>query len=229
MRSLLLAIGLSALAVATPPAAPGDAGQLRAVATMTGADARTAAAGNVVVWIPGLGNPGDARPASPPAMSSREKRFDPRILAVPAGTPVAFPNFDKIFHNVFSLSERNRFDLGLYRNGTSRSATFENPGVVRVYCNIHPQMAAFIVVVDGAFYSATGPDGVALLRGIPPGKHPLRAWDEKGGDWSGSAEVLPGRTTDVTIALDVRSWRETPHRNKYGKAYPPPGDDDSRY
>jgi plastocyanin len=229
MRPLLFVIAVSALTVAVPPTPPGEPGQVRVAATLMGGDGRLVPAGQAVVWIPGLGNPRDVRPASTPAMSSRNKRFDPRILAVPVGTPVVFPNFDKIFHNVFSLSEKNRFDLGLYRNGASKSATFENPGVVRVYCNIHPQMAAFVVVVDGAFYAATGPDGVAMLSGVPAGRHPLRAWDEKGGDWNGTVEVFPGRTSDATVALDTRSWRDAPHKNKHGKTYPPPGDDDDRY
>jgi hypothetical protein len=229
MRSLLFTIGVLTLAVGAAPLPPGDPGQLRAVVTLTGADGRTVPAGQAVVWIPGLGSKSGLRPASSPSMSSREKRFDPRILAVPVGTPVAFPNFDKVFHNVFSLSEKNRFDLGLYRHGASKSTTFENSGLVRVYCNIHPQMAAFIVVVDGAFYSTTGPDGAVLLRGVPAGKHALRAWDEKGGDWDGAVEVFPGRTAEATIVLDIRSWRDAPHKNKYGKSYPPPGDDENRY
>ena len=216
------------LALAGQPSAQ-PAGQLRAVVTVTGADGRAVPAPQAVVWIPGLGNPAGSRARTPLSMASKDKRFEPRVLAVPVGMPVTFPNMDKIFHNVFSLSDKNRFDLGLYRKGSSKSATFENPGVVRVYCNIHPQMAAFIVVVDGAHYSAADADGVALLGGVPAGRHPLRAWDEKGGEWNGSVEVLPGRVAEVSIVLDVRAWREQPHTNKYGRAYPPPGDDDNRY
>jgi len=230
MRLLTLGIVVSALAMAGPPAAPGEStGQLRAVVTLTGADGRTATAAQAVVWIPGLGNPKESRPAARLVMSSKDKRFEPRVLAVPVGAPVSFPNLDKIFHNVFSLSDKNRFDLGLYRNGASRTAIFEHPGVVRVYCNIHSQMAAYVVVVDGAFYGRTGADGVVLLSAVPAGRHPLRAWDERGGEWSGSVEVLPGRTVEVPVGLDERGWRDQPHKNKYGKSYPLPGDDDNRY
>jgi plastocyanin len=230
MWLLTFGIVVSALAMAGPPAAtPVPTGQLRAVVTVTGADGRTAKAAEAVVWIPGLGNYKESRPAARLVMSSKDKRFEPRVLAVPVGVPVSFPNLDKIFHNVFSLSDKNRFDLGLYRNGASRTTTFEHPGVVRVYCNIHPQMASYVVVVDGTFYGRTSPDGVVLLSAVPAGRHPLRAWDERGGEWSGSVEVLPGRTVEIAVGLDARGWRDQPHKNKYGKSYPPPGDNDNRY
>ena len=97
---------------------------------VTGADGRTLPAPDAVVWLPGSRG---RRPPPPPKMASRDKRFEPRVLAVPKGAAVTFPNFDKIFHNVFSLSEPGRFDLGLNRNGAARTTRFSEPGVVRVY------------------------------------------------------------------------------------------------
>ena len=126
-------------------------------------------------------------------MASRDKRFEPRVLAVPQGSAVTFPNYDKIFHNVFSLSETSPFDLGLYRNGAARTTSFETPGVVRVYCNIHPQMAAYVVVLDGNLYAQTGKDGLALVSGVPAGRQTLKVWEERGGEWSGTVVVPAGR------------------------------------
>lgn len=213
----------------TPTPVPGE---VRVSVTVTGADRKRGPAPNAVVWLPGSAAPLGAPPgdaALRARIASQAKRFEPRILAVPAGTTVDFPNLDRIFHNVFSLSPNAKFDLGLYRNGASRPMTFEAPGLVRIYCNIHTQMAAFLLVVDGKIHGQTGPDGTVLLTGIPPGRHGVRVWDEKGGDFTGSVDVASGRTASLTVALDAASFKETPHKNKYGKDYPPPDDDDNRY
>ena len=221
-------------AAATPPASPGPTptatpiptGSVRLKVLVTGTDGKTQPAEDAVAWIPGLRAPG-APPA--PRMSSRDKRFEPRVLAVPKGTTVTFPNYDKIFHNVFSLSEGGRFDLGLYRNGASRTTSFETPGVVRVYCNIHPQMAAYVVVLDGSLYAQTGKDGTALLSGVPAGRQNVKVWEERGGEWTGTVVVPAGATAELTVPLDATRWKVQPHKNKYGKDYPPPDDDANRY
>lgn len=209
-----------------PTPTPIPTGTLRVKVLVTGSDGRTLPAPDAVVWIPGSRG---RRPAQQPKMASRDKRFEPRVLAVPKGAEVSFPNFDKIFHNVFSLSEPGRFDLGLYRNGSARTTRFAEPGVVRVYCNIHPQMAAYVVVLDGELFAQTGPDGVAAIAAVPAGRHAVKAWDERGGEWSGNASVMAGGTTDVSITLDATKWKATPHKNKHGKDYPPPDDDENRY
>lgn len=209
-----------------PTATPVPPGAVRVQVLVTGADGKASPAPEAVAWFPGLrGRPGTAAPR----MGSREKRFDPRVLAVPVGTTVTFPNHDKIFHNVFSLSEAAAFDLGLYRNGASRTARFDRPGVVRVYCNIHPQMAAFVVVLEGSLFAQTARDGVALFDEVPPGRQLLKVWDERGGEWSGTVVVPPGGTVPVAVSLDASKWKDLPHKNKYGKSYPPPDDDENRY
>lgn len=211
---------------ARPTPTPVPPGTVRVQVLVTGADGKASPAPEAVAWFPGLkGRP----PKDALRMGSRDKRFDPRVLAVPAGTTVSFPNFDRIYHNVFSLSESAAFDLGLYRNGASRTARFDKPGVVRVYCNIHPQMAAFVVVLDGSLYAQAGRDGLALLDGVPAGRQALRVWDERGGEWSGTVVVPPGGTVPVTVALDASKWKDLPHKNKYGKDYPPPDEDENRY
>lgn len=205
----------------TPP----PTGEVRVKVLVT-IDGKALPAADAVAWFPGLRGPA---PAAAPRLASREKRFEPRVLAVPKGTTVTFPNYDKIFHNVFSLSEAGAFDLGLYRNGASRTASFEKPGVVRVYCNIHPQMAAWVVVLDGNLYAQSGRDGVAVVSGVPAGRQTLKVWEERGGEWTGPVVVPAGGTVEVTVSLDASKWKEVPHKNKYGKSYPPPDDDENRY
>lgn len=209
-----------------PTPTPIPTGIVRVKVLVTGADGRTLPAGDAVAWLPGVRG---RAPARAPKMASRDKRFEPRVLAVPKGTAVTFPNFDTIFHNVFSLSEPGRFDLGLYRNGAARTTRFEEAGVVRVYCNIHPQMAAYVVVLDGNLYAQAEADGVATIGAVPIGRHALKVWDERGGEWSGTVAVAAGAIADVSVTLDATKWKETPHKNKHGKDYPPPDDDENRY
>lgn len=228
-RSLLAAallVSLPAGGASVPSPVPtGDLHVLVQVAQPDGGKERASSA---VVWLPGSVAT-ERRPAKPPRLASKKKRFDPRVLAVPVGTTVEFPNFDRIFHNVFSLSSTATFDLGLYRNGDFKPYTFKTPGLVKVYCNIHPQMAAFLLVVDGDVVELSGPDGVARVKGVPAGKHLVRVWDEKGGEGTATVEVAAGKTGNATVLLDATQYRETPHKNKYGKDYPPPEEDDTRY
>ena len=107
--------------------------------------------------------------------------------------------------------------------------TFDSPGLVQVYCNIHPHMAAYLMVVDSRRHAVADVDGEMLLRGVPPGRRKVEGWNLRGGLWSREIVVRAGRTADVDVKLDISSWRETPHLNKHGKEYPPPDDDDFRY
>jgi hypothetical protein len=215
--------------VQAPPAA--GVGELRVTVTILGPDHKSSPAPQAVVWIPDTApKPGALEPPSAlPRIASKSKRFNPRISAVPVGATVDFPNLDGIFHNVFSLSPGAKFDLGLYRNGATRTMTFDNPGLVRIYCNIHPQMAAYLMVIDGKIWAQTSGDGRAVLANVPAGRVGVRAWDEKGGDYQGTVDIAAGKTTSLAIALDGSSWRDAPHTNKYGMKYPPPDDDANRY
>ena len=114
--------------------------------------------------------PGRAR------MDQRNETFLPHVLAVNAGTIVDFPNNDSTYHNVFSLSKPKRFDLGRYARGKSKSVRFERPGVVRVFCDIHSHMSAFVLVFSHRFYASTDDDGRYLIDGIPPGTYTVSAW-----------------------------------------------------
>ncbi len=192
------------------------------------ADGKPASAPRAVAWLEDL--PATSlSTAAAPAIASRQKTFVPRVVAVPAGGAVRFPNDDPIFHNVFSSSELGGFDLGLYRNGDFKSQVFTKPGVVPIYCNIHPRMLAYVVVVPSRVFGVASDDGVVELSPVPPGSHTLVVWHERGGRWSGRVEVGAEVPTRIDVELDASGWREVGHLNKHGKPYPPPDDDDTRY
>jgi plastocyanin len=136
-------------------------------------------AGGAVVWLTRAdGATPKPKPAPKQTVIQRGKRFLPHVLAVPVGTEVVFLNEDKMFHNVFSLSRPNDFDLGLYEKGIARSQRFDAPGAVRLLCNIHSSMSAFVYVVDSPWYTQADAKGQFTLRGVPPGEYILHAWHE---------------------------------------------------
>lgn len=127
-------------------------------------------------------------------VEQRNKAFAPRLMAVPVGSTVAFPNFDRVYHNVFSISQPQRFDLGLYKAGEMRQVTLASPGIIRLGCNIHAHMRAYLVVVDAPHYVVAEADGKFSFRSLKPGKYKVRAWSERSG------EPL---STEVTINAGV--------------------------
>jgi hypothetical protein len=153
-------------------------------------------------------------------MATDDRQFRPRVLVVPVGTTVQFTNHDPFNHNVFSLSEPNAFDLGLYGRGEVRSRRFTRPGLVRVYCNIHPQMSAFVVVRDNPWFAQPGADGAYVIDGVPPGRYLLHIWHERARaevvrEIVVTAEGLAG----LTDSLDASGYRRADHMNKYGRPY----------
>ncbi len=189
---------------------------------LTGVVTTKVRAGNqpapVVVYAEPLGGAAPAREGKPVTLSQRNKAFAPRVLGVPVGTVVSFPNDDDIFHNVFSLSPGNAFDLGLYRAGASKRRTFASPGVVRIFCNIHPQMTALVVAAPTPWVVTTGPDG-AWRFDLPAGRYKLTAISERAA--AVTAEVtVNGATTSPALALDESAFVAAPHTNKFGKPYP---------
>jgi plastocyanin len=111
-------------------------------------------------------------------LDQRDERFVPHVLAITTGTIVDFPNSDHIYHNVFSLSKTRSFDLGRYAAGRSKPVKFDRPGVVRVFCDIHSHMNAFILVFSHPFFSLTDTDGRYRIDNVPPGTYSLIAWNE---------------------------------------------------
>ena len=154
----------------------------------------------------------------------RGKAFQPHLVVVPVGSSVAFPNEDPILHNAFSVSGENRFDLELYKRPQSRSQTFQKTGVVRVYCNIHPQMSAIVLVADSAHFAKAGADGAFSIEDVPAGSYVLRAWHERGGEASQELTVPADGVVRAQLALDASAFKRVPHKNKFGKDYSASGD-----
>lgn len=145
------------------------------------------------------------------------KTFVPSWAVVQRGTQVEFPNLDNIYHNVFSLSSGNTFDLGLYNSGgEAKSHVFDEPGAVDVYCNIHPQMAASILVVPNRLYAKVKADGSFEIAGVPSGRRKVVAWSpgsRLAADW---VQVAPGGAADISLKLERKA---AGHRNKAGRPY----------
>jgi plastocyanin len=193
------------------------AGTVRGTVTITGKRAEPLDASRAVVWLEG-----SSAPEAPPAksvMTTRDKKFTPEVLVLPAGSGVAFPNEDAIKHNAFSSSEGNRFDVGLYGPGQGKEVVLREPGVVRVYCNVHPQMAAVVVVTPTALAARAKADGSFEIGGVPPGAYELKAWDERGGTASVSVVVKADGTPDVPVTLDGSRFKQRPHLDKNGRSY----------
>lgn len=153
-------------------------------------------------------------------VSMRGREFIPHVAIVLAGGTVAFPNEDPFSHNVFSNVELGPFDLGLYRRGATRIATFARPGVYPIYCNIHSMMVTFVVAVPSPW--ATQPDetGHFTLRGVPPGRYVIHAWHEHGAREVTREIIIPESGLDaLQLVIDARTYVEAPHLNKFGRPY----------
>jgi plastocyanin len=149
----------------------------------------------------------------------KNKTFQPHVLAVPMGSTVSFPNNDQIFHNVFSLSGPQPFDLGLYRGGATRERTFTRPGTYRVFCNIHPQMTALVIVVPTPHTTSVGADGRYVLD-LPPGRYRVTAVSERAAPATVEVTSGAGAATAPDLTLDESSWIFAQHKNKFGQEYP---------
>jgi plastocyanin len=158
-------------------------------------------------------------------MTTRGKAVLPHVLAVPAGSTISFPNEDPITHNLFSLTPGSTFDLGLYRKGPGKTHKFDAPGVVNVYCNIHPNMSALVHVMATPYFGFADANGNFSLD-VPAGKYRLTAWNEQGGSVSSDIEVqADGKVAGATqLTIDGRDFRLGQHKNKFGQTYKPPKD-----
>jgi plastocyanin len=177
--------------------------------------------GQAVIWLEAA-RAGTAAPVRA-EIGTSDKEFSPHVLVVPAGSTVAFPNNDPFNHNVFSLSEENPFDLGLYGRGESREVRFNRAGIVRVYCNVHAQMSAIVVVRDNPWFVQPSGDGSFALPTVPPGRYRLHAWHERAPVVSRDVDVPSEGLANLTLELDARGYQFKPHLNKHGQPYPQRG------
>ena len=139
------------------------------------------------------------RDAETPQLAQRGQAFEPRVVVVPAGGRVSFPNFDPIYHNVFSVSPPRRFDLGKYPRGQTRTVTFPKPGLVSVFCDIHANMAAFVLVTPTGAWTRAGSDGRFELRDLPAGRYRMGWWHPDFTTGHGTVEV----PAEGAVTLDV--------------------------
>jgi len=220
MRRLLPAVACALTALAAPSLAAATVSGKISFVTKRG---QNPVANETLVWLEPAGKT-VRKPPQTFQMMTRGKTLVPHVLAIPVGSTVEFPNDDPISHNLFSLSSNNTFDLGLYRRGAGKSHKFDTPGVVNVYCNVHPNMSAVIHVMATPYYTLADAAGNYALADIPPGKYRLVAWNEQGGTTNSDLDVSAAGAVSGALALtlDSRNYRITQHMDKNGKPYQAP-------
>jgi len=149
-------------------------------------------------------------------VEQRGKAFAPHVMAVPVGSTVSFPNFDPIFHNVFSLSKAKAFDLGMYKNGETREVKLDKPGIVRLGCNLHANMSAYLIVVDAPHYVIVEGDGSYSFKSLAPGKYRVQAWNEQSGEPMSSSLTIKAGANEGN--LDLKAGGQAISPDKFGGA-----------
>ena len=183
---------------------------------------------NVVVWLTPLARQPESMPLRQRLrLIQKNKSFIPHVLVVTVGSVVEFPNQDPFFHNVFSLFEGKRFDLGLYESGGTRLVRFDRPGICYIFCNIHPEMSAVVVVLNTPYYGVSDRTGQVRIANVPAGRYVLHMWHEGSND-----EDLKNLTREITISAPSHSLGvlrvpggnavRLAHKNKYGRDYDNP-------
>ncbi len=201
-------------------------GSVTAQLTQKSADRKMAI--SAVLWLEPLGGNAAPPPAwkhsGPYRLVQKNKMFSPHLLVVPLGTTIVFPNDDPFFHNVFSLFDGKRFDLGLYEAGTSKEVRFERPGFSYLFCNIHPQMSAIIVALQTPLFAIAQANGTLSVQGVPMGEYSAHLWVEGANEhalasWTHRIFVKDAHVKAGNFAVDaLRSER---HLNKFGEPYKP--------
>ncbi len=210
----------------------------RVATVKSGKAGRVSDADSVVVWLIPEDTSSDhsllAAAVYPhPQLVQKNKSFNPHLLVVPVGSVVEFPNHDPFFHNVFSLFEGKRFDLGLYEAGTTKGVLFDKPGISYIFCDIHAEMSAVIIALTTPYYGISDQRGQLLIPHVPPGRYALHIWYEA---------ALPEQLHAMTREIEVSESNSTlgilrlaganlpaNHKNKYGQDYDPPIPDNPAY
>ncbi len=228
MRTTAFAIVLSCASYAL-----GQAGTVTARAVVT--DGHKRSAENVVIWLK-PSDPATAKARWPKehyTLTQRNKSFEPHLLIVPVGALVEFPNRDPFFHNVFSLFEGKKFDLGLYEAGSTRYVRFDKPGISYIFCNIHAQMSAVVIALDTPYYGISNRQGAIVIPNVPSGEYTMQVWYE-----SATVESLKSLARKVKVeesgatlgVVRVRAANlPAAHKNMYGQDYDPPPSDSPVY
>ncbi len=190
-------------------------------------------ASGVVVWLTPLDGHAPVKPrVGQLKLTQHNKSFEPHLLVVPVGSMVQFPNHDPFFHNVFSLFEGKRFDLGLYETGSSRNVSFDRPGVSYIFCNIHAEMSAVVIALDTSYYAVSTAKGEVVIPDVPSGRYELHLWYE-----TALPDTLKSLTREINVTeststlglLQIPAEPVQPHKNKYGMDYEPPAPNSPGY
>jgi len=209
---------------------------LKAQVELTRNGRRLKDASKAVVWLTPVGEPVDPPkqdPANIPQLVQKNKSFHPSLIVIPVGGKVEFPNHDPFFHNVFSLFDGKRFDLGLYESGTTRFVNFDKPGISFIFCNIHAQMSAVVIAVATPYYAVSDAHGELTLPNVPPGRYDMQIFHpavapESLRTQSREITISPGETSLGSFTLAV-SDVTAGHKNKYGRDYDRPEPDSPAY
>jgi plastocyanin len=221
-----VAVALLFLVIIGPSAVSYSASRPAAVSgTVTLLNAKSKDPSNVVVWLESA-TARSPRSNDTVVLRQQNKQFIPRVVVSTVGQKVDFPNSDPFPHNVFSNSEVKRFDLGLYQAGETRLVPITRPGVIPVFCNIHPQMKAFIVALKTPYYGVSQKSGDIQISDVPPGSYRLKVWHERA-----KPEKLEELSRQVTVSgsglnlgniqIDESGFFAIPHKNKDNRDYAP--------
>jgi plastocyanin len=211
----LAASGAVSVAVAAPAA-----GRVVGTVAVTEADGKPAAAIDAIVYVVGFSEKPEKTDAATATVAQQGRHFVPDLVAITAGETVTFPNNDPFYHNVFSVSAARKFDLGSFKKGEHKDKEFPDPGVVDVYCNIHPEMAATILVLPNRRHTRTQTNGAFTLDGVPPGDWTVFAYTRRAAKpVSAKIKVTAGADTKIDLAL--QRGAEPAHMNKFGEKYKP--------
>jgi plastocyanin len=181
--------------------------------------------GNTVIYlVPTAAASARTTPANA-SIAMNGRTFVPRVRVVTPGSRVDFPNQDPFSHNIFSTTPGAVFDLGLYPSGRSRDTQFRRAGIFPVYCNIHPRMTAFVVVVPSPYFTMAGADGRWTLPNVPAGEYTLHIWHERADETKQPLQVAASGQSGVDVTVDARGFRFAQHKNKFGREYDRTGRD----
>ena len=213
------------LVLMTAACAPAQQAALKARVELTHNGHRIKDASQAVVWLTPLGTTvaPPPQPTEIPQLVQRNKSFVPSLVVIPVGGKVEFPNHDPFFHNVFSLFDGKRFDLGLYESGSSRVVQFDKPGISFIFCNIHAQMSAVVITLTTPYYAISDKRGDLVIPNVPPGRYEVQVFHS-----SAAPETLHAMTHEITVAAGASSLGTftltesdvtLAHKNKYGRDY----------
>lgn len=202
------------------------AGDLQGRVALRTRDRSTQRRPGVVVWLTPIGNTPVPDPPPPGhfTLAQKDRAFHPHLLVIPVGSTVSFPNQDPFFHNVFSLFNGKRFDLGLYEAGGTRQVVFSREGVSYIFCNIHPDMSGVIIALSTPFHAVAGDSGTFSIRGVPAGEYELHTWIEgtpqpMNDSLTRRVHISSGDSNSVEIDASHAPLSNEEHLNKFGKPY----------